>query len=217
MRLSPPVVLIAVAVFAWEQADENHADQKAADVGPICHAASFRRSCETCGATEELDDEPKSEDDEGGDLDKLDEDENGNERQHARSRIRHQIRAEHAGNGSAGADAWNCRVVVQHGVEDSGSNAAQQIEYEVREVAEAVFDVVSENPQVPHVSDQMKPPAVQKHGREKRYGDHGNRFVCTRPCEYKGRHNSILHQEAIEITGPEREFIEKHQDVRDYQ
>ena len=45
-------------------------------------------------------------------------------------------------------------------------NAAQQIEREKARTRHRIFDVVAEEPEEPHVPDEMHPPAVEKHRRE---------------------------------------------------
>ena len=51
-----------------------------------------------------------------------------------------------------------------------------QVEREAR-VAEPVFDVVAEDPQVEHVAEKVQPAAVQEHRRED--GGHVNRAGTT--------------------------------------
>ena len=51
-------------------------------------------------------------------------------------------------------------------MDDPGSKSAEQVKYKVGEMAEPVFDVVAENPQVPHVADQVQPASMQEHRRE---------------------------------------------------
>ena len=51
------------------------------------------------------------------------------------------------------------------GEEPGADNSARVMS----EVADAVFDVVTEDPQHPHVSDDVKPSAVEKHGRDERH------------------------------------------------
>ena len=44
----------------------------------------------------------------------------------------------------------------------------KQIEDDEAPVSAAVFDVVAEDPQVPHVPDDVRPAAVQEHRRDER-------------------------------------------------
>ncbi len=50
----------------------------------------------------------------------------------------------------------------------SGDEAADDVKNREHEFSETVLDIVAEQPQEPHVADEMKPSAVQEHGGEKR-------------------------------------------------
>ena len=49
-----------------------------------------------------------------------------------------------------------------------GAEAAKEIEHGELRVPHRVLDVVPEDPQEPHVADQVQPPAMHEHGREQR-------------------------------------------------
>ena len=49
---------------------------------------------------------------------------------------------------------------------DDRGSAAQQIEDDEAHVAEAIFDVVAEDPQEEHVAEKVPPAGVQEHRRE---------------------------------------------------
>src|SRR6185369_2001030 len=49
-----------------------------------------------------------------------------------------------------------------------GGHAHQKIKNEVAEMPHAVFDVVAEYYEKPHVAYDMRPPAMHKHGSEDR-------------------------------------------------
>ena len=49
-------------------------------------------------------------------------------------------------------------VWIQDRMDDAGAESAEQIEYEIREVAEPVFNVVAEDPEIPHVPDKWSQP-----------------------------------------------------------
>src|SRR5262249_23417736 len=111
MRLRSPVVLISWPVFSRKETDQNHSEQKAADVGPPGNTTSVGSRRGQCRRTvEELHDEPETEHDQRRYLDKLDEDENWNQSQHARPGIGHDICSQHTGDGSARADTRDVAV-----------------------------------------------------------------------------------------------------------
>jgi hypothetical protein len=47
-----------------------------------------------------------------------------------------------------------------------GGETAEQVESQEANVAHRVLDVIPEDPEEPHVSDQMQPAAVKEHGGE---------------------------------------------------
>jgi len=74
------------------------------------------------------------------------------------------------------------RCRVQAIVGDVAEQPAQHVEDQVADVPQTILHVVPEDPQVPHVADEVKPPAVQEHGREERQEDAGG--LDPSPAEY---------------------------------
>src|SRR5215831_7064244 len=158
MRLGSPVVVILPTIFAGKQANQNHADDKSSDVCPPGDSARItgcRRKCR--GSIQKLHEKPEAKDDESRYFDHLDKNEDRHQRQNARERIGNEVRSENTGNCATGANAGDGAVVIQYGVNDTRSQPAQQVEYEVAEMAKAVLNVVAEDPEIPHVSNQMQP------------------------------------------------------------
>jgi hypothetical protein len=60
---------------------------------------------------------------------------------------------------------------------DAGADATEQVENQVRNRAHAVFDIRTENPEEPHVADDVQPSAVEKHAGEKREESGGERVM----------------------------------------
>jgi hypothetical protein len=201
MRLRTPGVRIARAVFSWKQINENHPDNESPDVGPPRDSAGIRsggrkRSC----SVEELHDEPEPQHDESGNLNDLDEYKNRHERQNTGARVRDKISAQYSGNGAAGADAGNGHVVVQYRMDNACTQSAEKIKYEVPEMAQPIFDIVAEYPEVPHVPDQVKPASVQKHGREKGNRNGRQRQMAFRPGKYSRRHDAVMKEKGFEVS-----------------
>src|SRR5436190_13088267 len=69
-------------------------------------------------------------------------------------------------------------------------------------MSQDVFYVVPENPQEPHVANDVQPPAVQEHRGDDR------RRVET------GGNQSIIRDEVIPRVVVEREFMQKHYDIQ---
>ena len=83
-----------------------------------------------------------------------------------RAGIEQEVRAHYAGDGAAGSDCGDGRVEIEDCVHSHSGNSADEVENDVAEVAEVVFDVVAEDPEREHVEDEVHPGAVQEHGRE---------------------------------------------------
>ena len=88
-------------------------------------------------------------------------------------------------------------------------HSAQQIENHVLEVAEAIFNVVAEDPQIQHVSAEVQPAAVEKHGNEN--ADQVRR-VKRRGPESR-RHEGDEEEIALDVLA-ERQLPEEHEDIR---
>ena len=120
-------------------------------------------------AAEHLEEEPEAEEADRRDLDDLDEDEDRHQREHARPREEDEVGAQHARDGAARADRRDVasRGSTRH-LREAGHRAAQEVEDQVAAVPHPVLDVVAEDPEVPHVPEEVQPAAVQEHRRTRR-------------------------------------------------
>jgi len=57
---------------------------------------------------------------------------------------------------------------IKHHLGHRGSYTAQKIKPEILPVAQNVLDVIPENPQEPHISEDVHPAAVKKHRGQNR-------------------------------------------------
>src|ERR1051326_4955717 len=145
--------------------DQHDAGDEASDVRPECYAAGVlagggdghRRSAQELQHEPETGKDPRRQPPEGKENDQ------GHEPQDAGFGIQNEVGAHHAGDGAARADAGNVRAQVQGDVRDRSREAADEVKDQVREAADVVFNVVAENPQEPHVADDVQPSAMQKH------------------------------------------------------
>src|SRR5205823_6447710 len=180
-RLSASVVerLPAIDFALPEDEYADHADDEAGDVrgkGDAAAPMTGRRGRDLTDAADQLQQEPEREQDDGRQLDYFPENDPGDERQHARVRIQHEVRAHHASDCAARADRRQRRRRIDRDLSDRRRDPAEQIEDDEASVAEAIFDVVAENPEVPHVPDDVHPAAVEEHRRdERRRGEVGRR------------------------------------------
>ncbi len=97
----------------------------------------------------------------------------------------------------------------------AGHQAANQIKREELTPAKVILDVVSENPERPHIPDQMEPPAVQKHRRKERdHLLHQGELLREAVVRITRRDDSVLHQDSFRLL-PERGFIKERQHIQD--
>src|SRR3989442_980688 len=141
---------------------------------------------------QELHDEPEPKDNEGWNLNDLEKHKDRHQRKNTCKRIRDDISAEYAGDRATRSDAWDCRLGIQDRVRDPGAEAAEQVKYKVREVTQPVLDVVSKNPEVPHIADQMEPTAMQEHRSEEGYHHRGKCEIGSGPRDDCSRNDSII-------------------------
>src|SRR5579884_2093919 len=99
--------VIAIPSFTGHYGNENHTDQETSDVGPPCDAPCVggTGNGERCGAFKKLHEEPETQHNDGRYFDDLNEKKDWKESQNPRVRIGNDIRAQHAGDRPAGADA----------------------------------------------------------------------------------------------------------------
>ncbi len=165
-------VMGAVVGSAWQDPQKNHPEHETPDVGPPGHPPGRSvGNTERTGPLKELHDEPEPQNDDRGDFYDLYEEEQRHERQNLRPRVEQQVCTEDSGDRSAGADAGDFDVGIDCRVDSAGAESCQKVEERKTPVAQAILHVIAENPQVPHVSDQMQPSAVQEHRCKEWQGD----------------------------------------------
>jgi len=90
------------------------------------------------------------------------------ERFDAGKRIKAEVSTHYCRDRSAGANRWHKGIGIGKDMQQGGGDASRQVQHYVSRATETVLDVVSENPQNPHVAEEMEPAAVKKHGAEER-------------------------------------------------
>jgi hypothetical protein len=79
-------------------------------------------------------------------------------------------------------------------------------------VAHGVLYIVAENPQKPHIADQVNKSSVKKHAREDAQNRRNYRDICTQvlaPQDYRGD-CPVLKDKELGRPGPKRELIQKN-------
>ena len=84
------------------------------------------------------------------------------------ARIQQQVGAHDAGNRARCPYQRGLRCRVNGEVGQRGQDAGSQVEHQVLDVAEGVFDVVAEHPQEQHIADEVHEAAVDEHTRQQR-------------------------------------------------
>ena len=147
---------------------EKDASDEAANVSPESSPAVLMsagavgiQGIESAG---ELDNEPPNEQDEGGNAyAKPPPDQAGED---AAMRKEQAKRGHDSGNRSAGANAGKVGVQGKQGLGQGSSEAASEVKAGVGKMAEVVFHVAPEDPEKPHIADDVKKTGVKEHGSE---------------------------------------------------
>src|SRR5215471_2313635 len=83
-----------------------------------------------------------------------------------RAWIQHQIGSKHTTDRAACAYHRSSRLPTPCYLRRRTSSTAQQIGNEKPSSSEIIFDIVAENPEEPHIANQVKQTAVHEHGCE---------------------------------------------------
>src|SRR5579863_2031721 len=128
----------------------------------------------TCGggdaqaldARDELHEEPQRQEDQSRNLDETDEEAQEHESHDAGSWVQHEVGAEDPRDRSRGADRGYGRMRSSERLGEEGGVARKQVENHEASVAEAVLDVVAEDPEKQHVAEDVHPTSVEEHRDE---------------------------------------------------
>jgi len=114
--------------------------------------ASCRRRADCAYTCEELKQEPVTQNDEGRNRDEEDKD----KREDLSSRVKNDVSTHDAGDGAAGSEGGQGRMVVEDDMRKAGTDAANKIEEKVGKMAEVVFHVIAEDPEKEHISGDVQ-------------------------------------------------------------
>jgi len=159
---------------------------------------------------QELKEKPIPQDDERRDGNE----ENEHEREYASSRIKNDIGSHDTGDGAAGAEGRQIRVEIEDDVGDAGTDAADEIEQEIREVAEVVFHVIAKNPEEEHVPGDMNESAMEEHASENGKKGEFEVVVAVEGGADMRRDRGVGHDEGIALVRAQGDLVKKDDDVR---
>src|ERR1700683_281892 len=195
---------IGVAKAFGESAEKAY--DEAAHVSPPGGAAAFGAvSIERAHSAGELDQKPPADQDERGNADARPEQENSGE--DAAVREEEEESGHDAGNGSAGADAGKMRGAGKGCLGDGGSQPGGKIKASVGKMSEMVFDIAAENPQEPHIADDVEPSSVKKYGSEDRNERVQQGAGTIDACDEVGRDQAVGHKEVADARRRQGEFV----------
>ncbi len=166
-------------------------------------------------ATKQLNKEPEDEIKYGWNLEKEWEKEDWKQNNESRRRKKHQIRTEHARDRARGAYRWKRRIRICQQLREASDAAAEQIEVRKSDRSHPVLHIVAENPERPHVGDDVEPAAMKELIREDRpvtiYGK-TNIGSPVRMSEAR-RHNSKEIKELFDAMRAQHQLEEENERV----
>ena len=121
---------------------------------------------EVGNSLKDLDQEPESDKEHGGQLEKERQKQNRHEHDDASEWKQTHVTSEHARNRAGGAERRNRRCRIKRRLGERRGNTAAKIEDDIAAVTQPILDRRPEQPERPHVEDEMQPAAVQEHHRD---------------------------------------------------
>ena len=135
---------------------------------PPRDAANLLRTGQSRSAAKQINEESEDKIKYGWNLEEEREKENRKQNNQSRCREKHQIRAEHARDRARGAYRWKRRIRICQQLREAGDTAAEQIKNPKSDRSHPVLYVVAENPERPHVGDDVEPTTMKELIREDR-------------------------------------------------
>src|ERR1700730_2256688 len=128
--------------------------------------ASGRGHQELYRSLQNLQQEPETDKDEGINFEEQRDENDRDENDDPRQREEAHIASEHARNRAGSPQCRNERRRIEKEMRDRGGDATGDVENEISAVTQPVLDGRSEQPERPHVENEMQPSSVQEHHRE---------------------------------------------------
>src|SRR5262245_33184699 len=157
---------------------EQKSRGKSANMGPEGHTTALLWH----GAAQELQDKPVTQHEEGGNVYEEHEDEGSD----PRVGIQEDIRSHHTTDRPGGTDHRNRRGGVRRDLRRHRSQAAEQVEEDEAQPAHRILYIDPEDPEEPHVADEVEPTAVHEH--------RGECGIPGKPGSYNATH-SLAHRD----------------------
>src|SRR5262249_45676565 len=148
-----------------EEEEERHAGEESPDMRPVGNPPRLLEDEEAPLRAEPLEEEPDPDEDEGRDPRGREEDEDRDQGGDPRRRTEEDVGPDVARDRARGPDRRDLAargVEVEEDVEGRGGDSAGEVEDEEPRPPESVLDVVAEDPEEPHVPDQVEPPPMEE-------------------------------------------------------
>lgn len=129
---------------------------------PPGDAAGERGREQRLRALQDLDAEPDEREQHGGSPERNEDEAERYDQQHPLARIDHRIGGNHGSNRARGAERRHRGVELGQKVREARDCAAREIEHPEAHAAEPRLHRGTENPERPHVEDEVQPPAVHE-------------------------------------------------------
>jgi hypothetical protein len=142
-----------------------HSKQKSADVSPPGYSFHFTGSA---GAIEKLEEEPSAQEQDGRQIEDRPQEKRRDYRMHPRMWKKTEIRTHDGSNGTTGSNRRHGRTNIRENMEERSGSPTEEIKKEELEMAKPILHVIAENPKHPHISKEVSPAAMEKHGTEER-------------------------------------------------
>jgi len=128
--------------------------------------------------------------------------------------ISQEVGAQYTGYGPAGTYQGNWRIYIGQVMDPVSQNSAKQVEKKKTKMSQPVFDIITKDPEIKHVKQQMKPVPVQKSCCQK------GRIKQTRPEEQlqpfrkQGRDKTVVKKKVTQFCIVHHGLAHKDEDIQ---
>src|SRR5437868_10250401 len=198
-----------------EQPVKHDACGEAADVRPERDSSHLRSRQAGERPAQHLAEEPEEEIEDSGQLEEEGEEEDRQQHDDLRAWEEDEVGAQHSRDRSRCSHGGHGRLGVGEPVCETGEQAREEVEDQEAARSHAILDVVAEDPEHPHVADDVGPAAVKEHAGEKRPVIVYRQAKLHRPLGMgvASGHDPENVEEALEVLGPEGQLVEEDDDV----
>jgi len=189
-------------------------------MSPPCDASAGGRQQELQRSLENLNQEPETDEEERVDFEEQRDEKDRHHHDDPRQGEEAHVASQHSRDCTGGAQCRHDRCWIKKDMRNRGSKAASEIKGEIASVTQPILHRGSEQPERPHVENEMQPAAVEKHHAEE--GKQiGGRELCLAICQRGGvarRDEREVAQEFLELRRAQAVLEEENQAIgRDQQ